>query len=85
MESNKLEDVVVDGSAATHGFNNCGEIIVGENHVAGFFGDFGAGDAHRYADIGASQGSGVVHAVAGHCDNLAVRTKCFDNTNFVLW
>ena len=85
MESNKLEDVVVDGSAAAHGFNNCGEIVVGENHVAGFFGDFRSGDTHRYANVGTSQGGGVVHAISGHCDNLTVASKCFDDSHLVLW
>ena len=47
------------------------EVVVGEDHVRGFLGDVGAGDAHRDADIGRLQRGRVVHAVAGHRHHVA--------------
>jgi hypothetical protein len=51
-EEDRLADVGVNATAFFHRFFNRGEVIVGENHVGRAFGDVGAGDAHRDADIG---------------------------------
>ncbi len=49
-----------------------GEIVVGQHHHRCFLGRFRAFLAHRHADIGAFEGGSIVHAVAGHGDDLAL-------------
>jgi hypothetical protein len=45
------------------------KVVVQQHHVAGFFADIGAGDAHGDADIRLLQGRGIVDPIAGHGDN----------------
>src|SRR3712207_6845957 len=50
--------------------SDCGhdgrEVVVPQHHGCGFLGDVGAGDAHRDADVGATERRSVVDAVTGH-------------------
>ena len=84
METNKFQDVVVDRTTTTHSLNDGGEVVVSQNHVAGFLGDFGSGDAHCHADISSTKCSGVVYAIASHCNDFAVCSKRLNNAHFVL-
>ena len=61
-----------------------GEVVVGEDHVAGFLGHLGAGDAHRDADVGALQRRSVVDPVAGHRDDVALALQHVDEAHLVL-
>ncbi len=60
------------------------EVVVGEHHVRCLARHVGADVAHRHADVGALEGGRVVHAVAGHRDDLAVGLECRDDSDLVL-
>ena len=61
-----------------------GKVVVGQDHVGGFFGDIGAGDAHGHADVGSLERRGIVDAVAGHRDHLPVGLERLDDAQLVL-
>lgn len=46
-------------------------------------GHFGAGDAHRDADVRGFDGGGIVHAVAGHGHDIALPLQRFDDFQLV--
>ena len=68
----EFHQVVVDAAAFLDRGGDGGEVVVGEHHRRRLLGDVGAAAAHGDADIGLLQGRGVVHAVAGHGDDLAL-------------
>ena len=78
-----FHEVVVEAAAAFDGGDDGGEVVVGEDHFGGVFGDFGAGDAHGDADVGAGEGGGVVDAVAGHGDDVALFFEDADQPDLV--
>ena len=59
----------LQGASFLDGADDAGEVVVGEHHAGGLLAGLGAFDAHRDADVGALEGGGVVHAVAGHGDD----------------
>ena len=61
-----------------------GEVVVGEDHVRRLLRHVRAGDPHRDADVGRLERGGVVHAVAGHRDDLPVRLQRVDDAQLVL-
>ncbi len=83
QEEDELADIVVDDAALLHGRDDAGIVVVRQHHVGAFFGDIGAGDAHGHADVGALDGRGVVHAVAGHGDHLSIGAQRFDDAHLV--
>ena len=83
-EENGLFDVVEDRAALAHRGGYRGEIVVGEHHLGGLFRHLGSLDPHRDADIGLLERGRVVHAVAGHGNNLAVGLHCPDESQLVL-
>ena len=50
---------------------NCGEVVVNEDHIGGLLRHVGAGFAHRDSDVGAAQSDGVVNSVARHTDDVS--------------
>ena len=46
------------------------EVVVGEHHVGGLAADVGADETHGHADVGPLERGRVVHAVAGHRDDV---------------
>ncbi len=60
------------------------EVVVGEDHVGRFLGHLGTGDAHRDTDVGPLQGGGVVDAVTGHGDDVALLLQVLDQAHLVL-
>jgi hypothetical protein len=67
-----------------HSPDDRGEVIVGEDHHGGLFGHVGPGDAHRHADVGRLQGRCIVHAIAGHCHDMALILQDLDESHLVL-
>ena len=59
-------------------------VAKGKDHVRHVLGDVGTGDAHAHADVGALDGRGVVHAVAGHGDDLVAALPGVDDAGLVL-
>ena len=47
----EFSDGIEDVSAPEDGFGDGGEIVVHEDDFRGFFGDFGAGNAHAKANM----------------------------------
>ena len=82
-ELHELADVVVDAAAFFHGRDDRGEVVVEQHHRGGFLRYIGAGDTHRHADIRAFQRRRVVHAVAGHCNDMAAILERLDDVEFV--
>ena len=71
LDPDVLHQVVVEAAAALDRGHDRGEVVVGEDHLGRVLGDLGAGDPHGHADVGAGQRRRVVHAVAGHGDDVA--------------
>ena len=71
LEAHVLGQVVVDPAAELDRLDDGGEVVVGQDHHRRPLGDLGAGDAHRHADVGLLEGRRIVHAVAGHRDDVA--------------
>ena len=70
-EVDHLAQVAVDDAALPHRADDGGEVVIDEHDVRRGPGHVGAVSSHRDADVGAGQGRRVVHAVAGHGDDLA--------------
>ena len=77
--AHELLDVVEDSAALPDGGDDGGVVVVAEDHLPGFLGHLGAGDAHRDPDVGGFQGGGVVDAVAGHGDDLPAGLQRVDD------
>src|SRR5699024_3423563 len=58
------------------------ERIVQQHDLGGFFGNFGAGNAHGDADVCIFEGGRVVDAVAGDGDHVALGLQFFDDAHF---
>ncbi len=84
QEVHELADVGIDHPPLLDGGDDAGEVVVGEHHVGGLLGDVGAGDAHGHADVGVLERRRVVHAVAGHRDDVATRFQRLDDARLVL-
>lgn len=65
-----LLDVPVDDSPLFDRPDDGSQVVVGSNHLRGFFRDFGTGDAHSHPDIRLHKCVGVVDAIAGHRHDL---------------
>ena len=84
LEADVLLEVVVEAAADLDGLDDRGEVVVGEDHRRGFLRDLGAGDPHRDPDVGPLQRRRVVHAVAGHRDDVALALERVDEPDLVL-
>jgi hypothetical protein len=73
QEENELLDVAVDRSTFSHGVDDRGEVVVGEDEVGGLARDVGARAAHGDADVRLFQGRRVVDAVARHRHDVTER------------
>jgi hypothetical protein len=71
-------------STALHGRHDRGEVVVGEHHVRGAPRHVGAADPHRDPDVGLLERGGVVHAVAGHRDDLSQLLQSTHDPQLVL-
>ena len=76
--------VVVDPPPFAHRPDDGGEVVVEEDHRAGFLRHVGPGDAHGHADVGSLERGRIVHAVAGHGDELALLLKRRDDSQLLL-
>ncbi len=68
----ELADVRVDPAPLLDGSHDAREVVVGEDHRGALAGHVGAGAAHRDADVRAPERRGVVDAVTGHGDDVAL-------------
>ena len=80
-EEQILPDVPHRRAAEANRLGNPAEIAFHERDARALHGHVGAG-AHRNPDFGFAQGGGVVDAVAGHGDVLALRAQLLDMGNF---
>ena len=74
-----FSDIVEYPPPLLDGADDGGEVVIGDDHIRGLFGDLGARPAHGYADIGSSQSRGVVHSVSGHGYDVA---SCFQGLHY---
>ena len=84
LEADVLRQVVVEAAAELDRLDDRREVVVGEDHRRGFLRDLGAGDPHGDADVGPLQRGRVVHAVAGHRDDVALPLERVDESHLVL-
>ena len=84
LEAHELDDVVVDGPPFLDRTHDRGELVVGQHQRGRLLGHFGAGDAHRHADVGGLQRRRVVNPVAGHRHDMPLGLQGFDDTHLVL-
>ena len=84
QEPDELEDVGVDAAALFDRGGDGGEVVVEEHEVGDLAADVAASLAHGDADVRPFQGGGVVDAVSGHGDDLAVGLEGVDEGEFVL-
>ena len=81
--AHKLADVVVNAPALAHRRHDGGKVVVQQHHAGGLTRHVGAALAHGHANVGALEGRGIVHAIAGHGDNFALRLQGFHNADFL--
>ena len=77
------DDLLVDPSADLHRVDEGPEVVVGEDHPAGLFGDFAAG-SHGHADVGLFERGRVVDRVTGHRHDQPLVLHDAGETEFVL-
>ncbi len=78
-----LLDVGEHRATGGHGGDNGGEVVIGEDHVRGLFGDVRARDAHGHTDIGSFEGRRIVHTVTGHSHHVAMFLVGIDDAQLV--
>jgi hypothetical protein len=61
-----------------------GKVIVEQHQSGGFARHVGAAPAHRHADVRGLERGRIVHAVAGHRDDLAVGLERFHDAQLLL-
>ena len=69
LERKEILDVMEDGLALLHGWEDGAEIVVHEDHVGRFLRHIGAALAHGHADVSHLQRGRVVDPVANHGDD----------------
>ena len=84
LEADVLAQVVVEPAPELDGLDDRREVVVGQDHRRGLLRDLGAGDAHGDADVGPLERRRVVHAVAGHGDDVALALERVDQADLVL-
>jgi len=72
-----------DRAPLLHGGHDRGEVVVGQDHVGGFFGHIGAGDAHGDTDVGLLERRRVVDPIAGHRHHVTVLPERLHQAQFV--
>ena len=82
--AHEAADVGVDAPPLLDRRDDGGEVVVLEDHVRGFLGDVGAGDAHGHADVRLAQRRRVVHAVTGHGHDRALLAPGIDDAQLLL-
>ena len=80
----RLLQVVEDAPAQPHGPHDRREVVVEQHERRRLARDVGAAPAHRDADVRRLERRRVVHAVAGHRDDLAVRLERLDEPQLLL-
>jgi hypothetical protein len=75
----RLAQIVVDPPPEAHGSNDRCKIVIEQDQRGGFAGDVGPAAPHGDADVSRLQGRSVVHAVAGHRNDLAVGLERSDD------
>ena len=84
LDPDVLHQVVVEPPTALDRGHDRGEVVVGQDHLRGVLGDLRAGDAHGHADVRTRERRRVVHAVAGHRDDVALLLEDADQPHLVL-
>jgi len=51
--------------------HNCGEVVISQDHVTGFLGDFCASDSHGHPNVCQLQGWRIIHSIPCHSHNVA--------------
>lgn len=78
-----LDEVVVEFVFEFDCFDDRGEVVVGEDHRCGFFGDFGVGDVYGDADVGLLECGCVVDAVVCYVDDVVFVFEDVDEVDFL--
>ena len=84
LEADEPQQVVVDGAPEADRLHDRRVVVVREDHDGGLLGDLRPGDPHRDADVGLLERRRVVHAVAGHPDDMALLAQDVHEVDLVL-
>ena len=74
LSTGDLHFAVADDTAQTVLTSNAyngGEVVISQDHITGFLGNFCASDAHGYPNICQFQGRCIVHTISRHGCNVA--------------
>lgn len=81
------DEVLIEDAAGAAGVGeeegDVFEAVAHEDDIGGFHGDIGAGGTHGHAQVGHSEGWGIVDSVANHHDG-AFAAELADDAEFVL-
>ena len=80
----RLAQVVEDAAPLTDASDDGAEVVVGDDQRRRLAGHVGAAGTHGDTDVGCSQRRRVIHPVARHADDLAVRLQRTDEPQLLL-
>ena len=52
--------------------DNCGEVVIGEDHVRGLLGDFSASDTHGDTNMGLLESWCIIDTITSHCNDFTL-------------
>ncbi len=81
--AHRVADIVVDAPSESHGLDDGLEVVFQKHQRRGLAGHVGAAPTHGHANVCRLERRGVVHAVAGHGDDLAVGFERVDQSQFL--
>src|SRR5579859_2553482 len=79
-----LSEIVVDTPTQSDGPDDRAEIVVQQHDGGRLASDIRAAAAHGDPDMGGLERGSVIHAIAGHCDDITVRLECVHDTELLL-
>ena len=85
QEQEELLKIGVNQAALFDGAHDGGEIVIGDDDACGALGNFGSGQSHGDADIGPCESWGIIDAVTGHGDDVALGLEGLDDAEFLGW
>ena len=83
-EAYGLAQIVIDAATEFDRTHDRGEIIIEEYDRGGFARHIRSAPAHRNADMGGLERRRIIHAIARHCNNLAIGFQSFNDAQLLL-
>ncbi|KAI6767611.1 hypothetical protein HG530_005620 [Fusarium avenaceum] len=84
LELEELLDRVVNSTTPAESNNDRREVIIHEDNIGGFLGDFGSSNTHRETNISSLESRGIVSTITSDSDNLTQRSQGLDENTLIL-